>query len=300
MSEELAVYERPVPILQLKEQVGIIQKVMKEIMQEGTHYGVIPGCKQPSLYKAGAEKIAVTFRLSVVPVIIEDLSTPDCVRYRVTSECRTPDGRVIGAAAGEASSHEEKYRWRKPICNEEFNETSDHLKREKWVAGWKNEPAKKIKQIQTDPATQANTILQMADKRSYVACVRRCTAASDVFTQDIQDLPAEYIQGESDQPAPPQSKKPVVAPPQAKQAAPQNTADESAEPPADLPLQGETSHITEKQRKLVYARYKGAGVSDEEFKDYLSRCINVASTKEIPFERINEVLEWIEIKKQAA
>lgn len=39
------------------------------------------------------------------------------------------------------------------------------------------------------PADLANTILKMADKRSYVGGTIKVTGASDVFEQDIEDLP---------------------------------------------------------------------------------------------------------------
>jgi len=45
-------------------QVGKIQQIMHQVMRDGEHYGVIPGCgKKPSLLKPGAEKLGFTFRL---------------------------------------------------------------------------------------------------------------------------------------------------------------------------------------------------------------------------------------------
>ena len=41
-----------------------------------------------------------------------------------------------------------------------------------------------------DKADQFNTILKMANKRSLVAAVLNVTAASDIFTQDLEDEPA--------------------------------------------------------------------------------------------------------------
>jgi len=39
----------------------------------------------------------------------------------------------------------------------------------------------------------ANTILKMAKKRAQVDAVITATAASDIFTQDIEDLPDEVV-----------------------------------------------------------------------------------------------------------
>ena len=62
-------------------QVNLIQEVMQSVMQVDTHYGTIPGCNKPSLYKAGSEVLLTTFRIAVNPEI-EDLSGPDVARYR--------------------------------------------------------------------------------------------------------------------------------------------------------------------------------------------------------------------------
>ena len=40
-----------------------------------------------------------------------------------------------------------------------------------------------------DLADQYNTVLKMSNKRSLVAAVLNVTAASDIFTQDIEDMP---------------------------------------------------------------------------------------------------------------
>ena len=44
-------------------QVNMIQEIMRETMKVDEHYGIIPGTNKPSLYKAGAEKLSLTFRL---------------------------------------------------------------------------------------------------------------------------------------------------------------------------------------------------------------------------------------------
>jgi len=176
----------------IREQVNLIQEVMKAVMKKDVHYGIIPGCPKPSLFKAGAEKIAATFRIAVKSTV-EDLSTPDEKHFRVTCSGYTPNGTLLGSAVGECSSNEEKFKWRSPVCDEEFAEVDGDRKREKWVKGYGDKPAFKKKQIRTEPSDLANTILQLADKRAYVAVVRKITAASDVFTQDIEDLPEGVV-----------------------------------------------------------------------------------------------------------
>lgn len=193
---------------EIRANVNLIQEVMKEVMKKDVHYGIIPGCKKPSLYKPGSEKILATFRLAVEP-IVEDLSTPDCARFRVVTKLtHAPTGFFVGSGIGECSSDEEKYRWRKAVCNQEFDETPEDRRREKWIQPYQKEPYK-VKQVRTNVADVANTILKMAKKRAQIDGTLTATAASDVFDQDIEDLPEE-MRPEAD-PA-----KPEIQPPQEK------------------------------------------------------------------------------------
>ncbi len=149
----------------------------------------------------------VTFRIAAMEPKIEDLSTSDAIRYRATRPgIAINSGVPVGAGIGECSSDEEKYKWRKPVCDEEFAETPEDRKREVWKKY--DGKATKIKQIRTNPADVANTVLKMADKRAYVALALQVTAASDIFTQDIEDLPAEIAEGLEGEPAKPPIKQP--------------------------------------------------------------------------------------------
>lgn len=173
---------------EVQAQINLIQEVMAHTMKEDVHYGKVPGCgDKPALFKPGAEKILATFRLSANPDI-EDLSNPDEIRYRIKSEIQSSNGIVIGYGVGECSSNEDKYKWRKAVCEAEFDETPEDRKREKWKKGYQNAKDYKIKQVRTDVADIANTILKMAKKRSLVDGCLTTTACSDIFEQDIEDL----------------------------------------------------------------------------------------------------------------
>jgi hypothetical protein len=201
MNQSVAIItqDKPLSATDIRQQVNTIQHVMKEVMIKDTHYGVIPGTKTPSLYKPGAEKIMATFRLSADPEV-NDLSDGDQIRYQVKVRLVSPTGIFVGAGIGECSSNEEKFKWRNAVCNEEFDEASPDRKREKWNKGYQNSPAYKRKQIRTEPADLANTVLKMAKKRALVDAVLTATAASDIFTQDIEDLPPEYIDSDNSAP----------------------------------------------------------------------------------------------------
>lgn len=170
--------------------VNLMQDVMLEVMKDGTHYGTIPGTKSKSLYKAGAEKLMATFRLAAKPEV-EDLSADGEIAYRVTVNLLSANGAFVGAGIGECSSAEDKYSWRAAVCDEEWDDTPENRRRIKY-AKWQGRVEKK-KQVRTNPADVANTILKMAKKRAQVDAVITATAASDIFTQDIEDLPEEVV-----------------------------------------------------------------------------------------------------------
>ena len=71
------------PVAEVTGRVRRIQEVMKALMKDGTHYGTIPGTPKPTLFQPGAELLCMTFRVAPEPQV-EDLTTGDAVRYRVT------------------------------------------------------------------------------------------------------------------------------------------------------------------------------------------------------------------------
>ncbi len=186
--------EAPLTALNIKAQVKLIQEVLKAVMIEGTHYGVVPGCgDKPTLLKPGAEKLMATFRLAVNPKI-EEFSTADERRYRITAEVtHQQTGIFLGAGVGEASTNEEKYKWRTAVNNKEYEEAPEDMRRKKWKKGFKTKPDYQVMQIRTHPADIANTVLKMGKKRALVDAILTVTGASDIFTQDIEDLPEEVI-----------------------------------------------------------------------------------------------------------
>lgn len=175
-----------------------VQEVMKAVMKQNVHYGVIPFTDKPTLYKAGAEKLCMTFRIAD-EYRIEDLSTPDLIRYRVTCIGRHQiTGIELGSGVGEGSTNEEKYRWRAAVCDEEFDNTPANMRRVKYGKK-KGGGFYTTKQVRTEPADLANTVLKMASKRAKMAMVLNVTAASDCFTQDLEDLDAvlqEHLAGD--------------------------------------------------------------------------------------------------------
>jgi len=147
----------------LVKQVSLIQDVMGRVMRKGEHFGVIPGCgPKPVLLKAGAEKLALTFRLAPrFSVTMRDLGEGHR-EYEVLSELLSiVTGAFVGQGVGSCSTKETKFR--------------------------------RKDKSQVEPSDLYNTVLKMAKKRSLVDAILTATAASDIFTQDIEDMPPEAV-----------------------------------------------------------------------------------------------------------
>lgn len=301
----LELYQRTQTAVEIRAQVNLIQEVMRAVMKENTHYGIIPGCQKPSLWKPGAEVLFATFRVSVDPTV-EDLSTRDEARFRVTARGVSNHGVPLGSAVGEASSDEEKYKWREVVCLEEWEGTPEDRRRLKWKRG--NPRAYSIQQVRTSIADCRNTILKMAVKRAYVALALQVTAASDIFTQDIEDIPEEARENDEGAPVPLpteiKKKEPTAAPltPQSSgtasprmsapvvplAAAPLRTP--SPTPRAERPSPT-VRFISEAQGRRFFAKWKSSGKSQDMVNEYL-HSIGATSSKDIPADRYDLACAW--------
>lgn len=211
-------------------QVGLIQEVMSSVMRDGEHFGKIPGCgDKPTLLKAGAEKLGFTFRLSPSYIITRTDLRNDHREYEITcSLTHINTGQVWGHGVGSCSTMESKYRYRtgaaestgKPVPKEYWKD------RDQSLLGGKGFIAQKIDgqwfictkgdKVENDnPADQYNTVLKMAKKRALVDAMLTCTAASDIFTQDLEDLSGNGVIQEAvvveAKAADPVDKKPAAA-----------------------------------------------------------------------------------------
>lgn len=256
----------------IKAQVQLIQKVMRSVMKEGTHYGKIPGVDKKMLFKPGAEVLCATFRIAP-SYQIDDLSDGDSIRYRVRC-IATHQGTntILGEGMGEGSTNEEKYRWRAAVCPEEFEETPEDRRRVKWKRG--NNGNFTVEQVRVVPADIANTVLKMACKRAQVAMTLNVTAASDIFQQDLEDMPdelREHVVGDQQREPPRQQQKPPTQ-------APRSTNGNAG-----------GGKATEKQVKLIFARMDSAGIPENEL---LTR-YSIQHLNDMPFAKVDDALAWI-------
>lgn len=276
---DLAVREdAPLTITEIKAHINTIQHVLRDVMKKDVHYGIIPGCKKPSLYQPGAELILSTFKLGVDPVT-EDLSTPDEIRYRVRVRgFSIVTGQTVGVGVGECSSNEEKYKWRKPTCDEEYEATPEDRRRVVWKSSYGKATA--YKQVRTNPADIANTVLKMAMKRGLVGMTRTATAASDVFEMGLEDIPPEVREGWIEDRPP---DRPTINQPREIAGAGDSPPDRDPDAPK----------ISDAQRKRFYAIAKKTGFSDQEIKD---KCLSYGfeHSAEITKDVYDELCNWAE------
>ena len=163
----------PFTVSDIRKRTHAIQEVMKGVMKEGTHFGTIPGTPKPSLWKAGAEVLCMTFRLAPLlesHVTVDDpeaewsytsfkkdgnIVTGTCIGYfEVEATCTITgiNGKTFSRCSARCCSREAKYR------------------------------SLSLFDIR-------NTVLKMAEKRAFVSAVLMATGASDIFTQDLEDFP---------------------------------------------------------------------------------------------------------------
>lgn len=190
----------PRSMADIKTHLATIQQVMRDVMKRGVHYGTIPGCgPKPTLLKPGAEIIKTTFKLSDKLVVEKEMDCGTEINYRVTALItHAPTGIFVGSGIGECSTLETKYAWREAVSEEEFFDTPETHRRVRHFRG-----GGKKQQVRTVPADQANTILKMAKKRALVDAMLSCTACSDVFTQDIEDMDKSAFRAEKQRQAAP-------------------------------------------------------------------------------------------------
>ena len=255
-------------VAEVRQNINLIHEALKATMISDVHYGVIPGCGKPSLYKAGAETLIALFKLTFTPKA-EDLSADGEIRYLVTMELATREGVLIGSGIGECSSGEEKYSWRAALCDREFEVTPETMRRIKFKKKYKSDVVDEIPQVRVPAADMANTILKMAKKRALIDAVLTATGASDIFTQDIQDLPEGYI-------AP--SEVSGNDNPETKEV---SETTEKVPPQAEEGGKIGSNPISPAQGKRFYAIAKNAGMEDDYLREWLFHEHGYESSKHI-------------------
>lgn len=268
MANPVPLKKAPAPSVRLElgaeDLVARTQKILEikaKAMRENVHYGVIPGCRKPSLWKPGAEILCQGFRLA--PEFMTT-STQD-LNHSLKWEKWDYDKRakVEGVTKG--------YFEYDTQC------TLIHIPTgEVWakaVSGSCNNFEAKYRSL--NPYDVKNTLEKMSEKRALVAAVLIGVGASDIFTQDIEDLPELVIDAS---PEAPQSQK---EPPKTKaKAAPNAQVNRFATP---------------KQVAFLRDQIKKKGINEKLF--FREWEGEFDSWDDIPFSLVNDILDWIREQK---
>lgn len=228
---ELTTTENNLPLspTDVARQAELIQEVMRDVMKEDVHYGIIPGCgDKPTLYKAGAEKLLFTFRLRAI-VKPENISVKDLPgghkEFMVIASVLDQNDRELATGMSVRSTMESKYAFRKTAKDTGKNIPDDY-KENKAAYKAQGFGAKKIngewkwvqyENVETNPADNYNTVLKMAHKSAKIDATIGACAASDVVTQDLEDLKDVIAAREAEKKAEQEAVKPdEVIPPERK------------------------------------------------------------------------------------
>ena len=212
MNNELTIQSNqlsaPMSVSDLVGQIKLIQDVMSKVMKDGEHFGKIPGCgDKPALLKAGAEKLSFVFKMAPLFQVEERNLDRGHKEFRVICTMQGRDGTILGSGVGFCSTMESKWRFRtgqvtptdRQVPKEYWNIRKEDPKKAQELIGGRGFATKKLdgvwmiceqgEKVEHDnPADNYNTCFKMAKKRAQVDATLTCTAASDIFTQDIEEM----------------------------------------------------------------------------------------------------------------
>lgn len=146
----------------LRAEVEEIKTLMRSVLEEGVDFGRIPGTPKPTLFKSGAEWLLrwarLGHRLERVDTERDAEGRPYGTTYRCTIFVLGEPDSAVATCDG--------------YCGYDEPDREAHLNRS-------NKPI---------PRAPWNTIIKMASKRALVGATLQATAASGLFTQDVEDM----------------------------------------------------------------------------------------------------------------
>lgn len=116
-----------------------------------------------------------------------------------------------------------------------------------------------------------NKALKMACKSAHIDATLRMGGLSEIFTQDLEDMPRESFDNQSEEPR----RQPARSQARQSTSAPRST--------------GGGNFATEKQLGLIERRLGDAGLDVRDLCEHF----RLESLNKVPFAKVNEVLDWI-------
>lgn len=137
------------------------QQVIQKTLKQDHDFGVIPGTKDPTLFKPGAEKILMVMGLRSEFEIVDSTRDFEAGFFQYQVRCKLFRGDiVVTEGLGTCNTKENKY-------------------------------------VKQDPFTIDNTVLKMAKKRSLIDATLLVASLSDVFSEDLDDdITGQPVQGQ--------------------------------------------------------------------------------------------------------
>jgi len=176
--------------------INRFQAIVHQNLVANQDYGIIPGTMKPTLLKPGAEKIAKLLGLSDQYEIVDRQEEWEKPFFRYLIKCKlihVASQSLISEGLGECNSMESKYRWRW-VSERDLPQGIDKIKLVTQERTAKTGGHWTVFRFENDDIyAQVNTILKMAKKRALVDAALSAGRLSNVFTQDIEDLPAEEM-----------------------------------------------------------------------------------------------------------
>jgi hypothetical protein len=171
-----------------------VREVMEKVMTPKVDYGHIPGIEKPTLLKPGAEKLCVAFRLCPeYEELPSSTQTDGFIKYSVRCTLiHIPTGLKIATGMGTCNSRESKYKYRYvPSEKKPRDKRETALWKLHGLGAWRKVAGEWewFDRVQhEEPYEFDNTIFKMACKRAHIAATLNGTAASAIFTQDVEDM----------------------------------------------------------------------------------------------------------------
>ena len=247
----------------MAEQAKSVLEIKAKIMKDGVHYGTIPGCQKPSLLKPGAEKLCAAFML----------------QPEFETVCREDPNRTLDWEKWDYKGKKKIQGTTKGYIDYDASCSLVHIPTGKvWarnVGGSCNNFESRYRSL--NPYDVKNTLEKMSEKRALIAAVLMGTALSDLFTQDVEDMPYLF-DGKGSIPEPPPIKTKTKPKGQPKPK-PQSQPDDGIRMATDK----QVAYIQSQLRKKKINQMDFLSTWAEEF----------TSFEEIPFHKVNAILSWI-------
>jgi hypothetical protein len=205
-----------------------VAEIQRSLMVEGVDFGKVPGIDRPFLHLPGAEALEKFYGFAseqrTTRILGDGVSTPPYA-YRSDTLIHLGDlsGPVVASVSASCNPWESRYRYvnRSPTCPKCGREGLIRRKSPPPMAGkwncpsWNNQGGCNAIFEPNDPTIEAGgkvenpdpwsldeTIIQIAQKRSYVAGIRRATGTSGLFTIDEDSPSVQQQSAAADVPSP--------------------------------------------------------------------------------------------------